>query len=242
MDDRVLPAYRDVRVEPFADAVQLRQVPGHRLREDQLSLPSPDLPPEVPVRLPEAFQPDGPGVHRVQLHQRVDELLADPPPVCFVPAERRGKLVPDDDAVDPVHQIERSPDHPFVIACEDGARDANARPGQGREHAELPEHVVGGGQEGASGRAAEHALPRTGSQEERLVGVASLMALHLHGVVDLQPFLEISLKDHHVDQRLEVGTCHQARWPAAPRVDPRSMKALARLRAITIRWTSDGPS
>ncbi len=92
-------------------------------------------------------------VHGVDLHERVDQLLADA--AALLGGIERGGSVGDDHlALYALHHVEGAADHRLVVAHGEHLRHARGRGLQALEQSRLAQHVVGaGGQRGARGAA-----------------------------------------------------------------------------------------
>jgi hypothetical protein len=106
----------------------------------------------------------------VDLGERVDELVADAPPLLRVVERRRhggGHHV----AVHPLHHVERRADHLLVVADGDHGRHARGGAEDRREQPRLAQHVMGRRRQRRARRAAQHPLAVVARDEERHVGV-----------------------------------------------------------------------
>ena len=156
---------------------------------------APQLALEVAGRLAEALQARVAPVDGVDLDQRVDELLADAPPVVGA-VERGGHRAGDDVALDALHEIEGRADHRLVVA--DGEHGGHARAsGKGGEDARLAQDVVGAGRQRAARRAAQDDVGCVAAQGVGHVGVALADRFHL----DLAGAELVRVQEGH--QRLE---------------------------------------
>ncbi len=115
------------------------------LRRLELSLPAPQLAFEKPGGTTHVGQPHLGRVHGVQNHHGVQQGVGD-----RAGASRPhlgqfcGRLI--GPTLDEAHDVERRPDHLWVLAQQDGLGDCNAGGSQRGQETELAGHVVRGGQ------------------------------------------------------------------------------------------------
>ena len=162
MHDRRLARLGLVLGQPRGDAVE------HRQLARAVVLPQPaeaaQLAVEVAGRLAVALEPAGAPVDGVDLHQRVDQLLADPR------ARRSSSSAGGTSAVmhvalHPLHHVERRADHGLVVARGEHARRAHVGVLHGGQQARLAQHVVGRRRQRRARRAAQH--PRAAGAADR---------------------------------------------------------------------------
>ena len=113
MHDRRRPRARQVLRQPGADALHGGYLAG------LVQLPQAEEPPhlafEIAGRLAEVLEARRPPVHGVDLHERVDQLLADPAALRRR-VQRGGDARDDHLALDALHHVERRADHRGVLA------------------------------------------------------------------------------------------------------------------------------
>ena len=157
----------------------VRQPSAHSLHGRDLArlvhLPQPreasQLPLEIAGRLAKALQSNRPPVHRVNLRQRLDQLLGDHAPL------RRYVQGPRDAgdhhlARDALHHVEGAADRGRVLAHGEHHRDARRGVAQGAQEPRLAQHVVRAGGQRRARRAAQHVLVLPAPDQIRHVGVA----------------------------------------------------------------------
>ena len=91
----------------------------------------------------------------VDLDQRVDELVAEPPPRGRV-VEARRQPVGDDVAVEERHHVERDAEHALVLAHREDRRQPDALRRERELEPRLAHHVVGRGRQGWPWGPAQH--------------------------------------------------------------------------------------
>jgi hypothetical protein len=91
----------------------------------------------------------------VQVGQHVDQALADAAALRRLVGVAGRELADGVQPDDPLHHVERRPEHRLVGAQVDRARHRDGRGAQRRDDPVLARHVVGGGQHGAGRRPAE---------------------------------------------------------------------------------------
>ncbi|MNF68534.1 hypothetical protein D3C84_503940 [compost metagenome] len=109
----------------------------------------------------------------MQLHQLVDEAVAQLAGLAFVERHVGRQLGAQDHPLDPLHHIELGADHRFVGAVHVGFRAVGETGVELVEDAELAAHVVGGLRLAAEGRAAQHELMAGVFQQVGQVGGAT---------------------------------------------------------------------
>ncbi len=107
----------------------------------------------------------------MDLHEGVDELVADPP-ALFGVVERLGDVDDDHLAEHQVHQVEGRADDRLVGARSEDQRDARRGIGERRQEARLAQHVVGARRQRRPRRAAQHEAHIATVDAVRHVGVA----------------------------------------------------------------------
>jgi hypothetical protein len=107
-------------------------------------------------------------VERVQFGQRVDQRLGDGAPRARVEGGR-GRASAQDDAVDPLHEIEGHSEHGRVFAVRERARRLRIDGGQGGQDPMLAPHVVRALDGGPARRPAQHGLAPSLDDEVREV-------------------------------------------------------------------------
>ena len=115
----------------------------------------------------------GGGVDLVEIGERVDDGLADAPGEAGIALEGRRQVAADDDAVTPLHDVERRADHRLVHAQQVTARRQRIDPPQAGQHTVLARHVVGAGRDRPQGRPAQHVLGFPVAKQVGQVGVAA---------------------------------------------------------------------
>ena len=152
VDDRRRPLLGDPGRETLVDLVDGRQLAGLGLLP--LTLPAPELPLDVGLLASQVAEPDLVGIDLVDRDQRVDDALADRPPLVLV--ELLGVLGgAQDRPLDEPHHVEGRAVHRFVLAEADDGRHRDGRVLKRGDHAVLASHVVGGAEALAERRAAE---------------------------------------------------------------------------------------
>ncbi|MCY1447071.1 hypothetical protein D9M71_636740 [compost metagenome] len=109
----------------------------------------------------------------MQLHQLVDEAVAQLAGLAFVERHVGRQLGAQDHPLDPLHHIELGADHRFVGAVHVGFRAVGEAGVELVEDAELAAHVVGGLGLAAKGRTAQHEFPVGVFQQVGQVGSAA---------------------------------------------------------------------
>jgi hypothetical protein len=138
VDDRGLVSRGNVLRQPFDQPVHRLDALG--LRAAVLLAPAPDLARKVVPRLAEIGEPHSGEVDAMQGGDDAVHLVVDRAARSRAHAGER--LFPQHAALDIVHDVERTADHALVLAQEMRARHRKPRPGERREHAELPFHRV----------------------------------------------------------------------------------------------------
>ena len=201
-----------------------------------------DLALEVAVGAAEVGQARARDVHRVQLHQRVDEV-ATSPPARIAATQRRRQLVCHDVTAQLLHEVERHAEH--LVAGADGEHARHARAAlQRRQDARLAQHVVCRGRQRWARRPAQHHARALALEQERRVRVARADARDLEHTPTQALLVEPRLQRAPDDQRRQrqrrcLGRCvddvdgavHRSRW-----------RRRAARRAIDQRCVSLGPS
>ena len=127
------------------------------VRGVELLLPAAHLPLEEPLGPAEVGETHRERVHGVQRGERLDRA----------PGDRAGALRAERGElgggavrrpVHALHHVELRADHGLVLAQREGPGHGHGRVAQGRHHAVLPRHVVGGGEHVAQGRPADDPL------------------------------------------------------------------------------------
>ncbi len=142
------PASRPTRLYRWdlARLVQLPQAPE-----------APQLALQVAGGPAEALEAHRPPVDRVDLDERVDQLLGDPS-ALLGRVQRGGNARDDHLALDPLHHVERAADRGGVLAHREHLRHARRGVLQRPQQARLAQHVVSAGWQRRTGRAAQDHL------------------------------------------------------------------------------------
>ena len=193
VDDHRLVAGRDRARQPFDQAVHLRDRVGRR--RPVLLRPAIDLALEVVSRLAEALQPDRLVVDAVQRRDHAVHLVVDGG--ALARRHPRQRLLPEHAARDELHDVEREPDQPLVLAETVRARHGHAGAAERGDHAVLAVDGVRGGQElrGRRRLRAHHVAHLRRGEEERRVRLAALELGHRERAAKaLDPFGEKRLQ------------------------------------------------
>ncbi|MCY1349308.1 hypothetical protein D9M69_354910 [compost metagenome] len=142
--------------EPGPDRFPGRRVRGHGLLV--AVAPAGDLALHVAFRLAQVTQAAGLVVDVVQLHQLVDEALAQFAGLAFGELHVGRQVGAQDHALDPFHHVELGADHRLVGAVHVGLGAVGEAGVELVEDAEFAAHVVGGFGLAPEGRAAQHEL------------------------------------------------------------------------------------
>ena len=160
------------------------------------------LPLEVARRPAEPLEAGGLPVHGVDLHERVDELLAHAPPVGDV-VERGRDLAREDVPLDPAHDEERRADDARVLAHREHLGNAR-RPADRAQHARLAPDVVGARRQRRPRRASDHAVPAVAHDHVGDVRVALADGRRLDGPGTEPALVEEALERFGDEQRRPI--------------------------------------
>ncbi|CAB4943172.1 unannotated protein [freshwater metagenome] len=160
-----------VRVEPVHDRLEVAQAGGCR-RASQLPLPPIDLARQVAaVAFDDA---DGGDVDRVDVGERVDRMMGEPPSI--EPVERGGEQT---DARPLLGQYERHAEDRKVVTRREHGGDRDGRRAKRAQHGRFAQHVVRGRQQQPSSRwVTEHRLKAPESHQPGDVARPAGQLLH----------------------------------------------------------------
>lgn len=170
MHQRGFLAGRDIGRQPFDQPVHGRNLFG--LRCLVLLAPAGDLAGKVIAGLAIGFQPDGLVVDLVQGGDGAVHGIEDAGP--FIAAHARQALVPEDAALDAVHDVEGGADDAVVLAQAIAACHRNIGLCQRGDHAVFAVNRMGRWQQLAGRLASQHVFLRRGDQHEGRVRLAAL--------------------------------------------------------------------
>ncbi len=167
MHDRRLAGLGLVLGQPRGEPVEHRQLARAVVLPQAAE--AAELAVEVTGRLAVALEAAGAPVDGVDLHQRVDQLLAD---AAFLAVQRPWNLRRHDVARDPLHHVERRADHGLVVARGEDVGSAHLHGLDGAQQLRLAQHVVGRWRQRRPGRPAQHPAPAVPGDQVRDVRVA----------------------------------------------------------------------
>ena len=187
---------------------------------------APQLALEVAGRLAEPLEPDRRPIHRVELDQRVDQLVGDPG-ALLGRVERGGIASVITSPCDPLHHVERRADHGRVVAHRQHLRHPDRRGLERAQQPRLAQHVVRARRQRPARRAAQH---DPGGQHEGDVRVALAdRASRVRSSGASSPGAARNSR-----QRRRARAAARARW----RPPRRGCARCRRVRATVIRWQS----
>ena len=150
----------------------------------ELGAPALQLAFDVAPVAPEVGEPHGVEVHVVKAGQNLDQRLAHPPTDPDRYAFGNGHVA-DHETGHEVHDVERGAVHVVVLAEPDYCRNRHTAVSQSTDDPVFPGHVVGGRQDVAHRRPAQHpATTMLVGHREREVGASAGYELELQPTVD----------------------------------------------------------
>jgi hypothetical protein len=151
--------------------------------------PQPTEPPQLPLqvsgRLAEPLEAGCDPVDRMQLHERIDELVGDPLALS-VGGERPRDLLGDHLSLNPLHDVERGADHGGVLAHREHLGDPHRCPFERAQQPRFSQDIVGARGQRAARRPADD---DPGGEDERDVGVPLADELGVEVVICVETLL-----------------------------------------------------
>ena len=195
--DRGRAGLGDVRAQPARDLVDRRQLARGVVLPQAGEAPHLAL--EVARRLAEALQAARLPVDGVDLHERVDQLVADP-----LRLHPGGQLVAEHDPLDALHHVEGDAEQGLVLAGREDLRDTDGGGLERAQQARLAQDVVRGGRERRPRRAPQDPFAAVAADQVRDVGVPVADRLRLQFAAPQTVVVEELLERASNQQRRSV--------------------------------------